>query len=90
MWKAFRSRYEGREFEPIGHLEGIDATLCVTAWMDCRSAIWRGRTATSRTATCCSSGQRWMAGLSLIPAALWALWITRGESPGLAHEDAGI
>ena len=30
MWKAFRSRYEGREFEPIGHLEGIDATLCVT------------------------------------------------------------
>jgi MFS family permease len=32
----------------------------------------------------------WMAGLGLIPAALWALWLGRGEAPELAPEDAGI
>jgi MFS family permease len=32
----------------------------------------------------------WMAGLSLIPAALWALWLGRGKAADLAPEDAGI
>ena len=32
----------------------------------------------------------WMAGLSLIPAALWALWLGRRKSAGFAPEDAGI
>jgi len=32
----------------------------------------------------------WMAGLSLIPAALWALWLSKGKSTGFAPEDASI
>jgi MFS family permease len=32
----------------------------------------------------------WMAGLSLIPAALWALWLGKSKSTGFAHEDANI
>jgi predicted MFS family arabinose efflux permease len=37
------------------------------------------------------SGLIWlMAFLSLIPAALWAFWILRGKSRGLAPEDASI
>jgi len=32
----------------------------------------------------------WMAGLSLIPAALWALWLGRRKSAAFAPEDAGI
>jgi predicted MFS family arabinose efflux permease len=31
-----------------------------------------------------------MAGLSLLPAGLWALWIARCKSRGLAPEDASI
>jgi MFS family permease len=30
----------------------------------------------------------WMAGLSLIPAALWVLWLGRDKSTRVAHEDA--
>ncbi len=37
------------------------------------------------------SGLIWaMAGLSLTPAALWALWLNRGKSAGFAPEDASI
>jgi MFS family permease len=32
----------------------------------------------------------WMAGLSLIPAALWALWLGRGKCAEFAPEDASI